>query len=94
MWLPVSKLGMQERRYCSHSRGTASEQVIEVLERMPEERLNQVEEVILDMADSIRKIVCQCHKYSLNLRKQKIKKLILLFFKKIYIFVPNLLNFN
>ncbi|KAA6336365.1 hypothetical protein EZS27_015464, partial [termite gut metagenome] len=40
--------------------GTASEQVIEVLERMPEELLNRVEEVTLDMADSMRKIVCRC----------------------------------
>ncbi|KAA6304136.1 hypothetical protein EZS27_044220, partial [termite gut metagenome] len=40
--------------------GTASEQVIEVLERMPEELLNRVEEVTLDMADSMHKIVCRC----------------------------------
>lgn len=40
--------------------GTVSEQVIEVLERMPEDLLNQVEEVTLDMADSMRKIVCRC----------------------------------
>ncbi|KAA6314808.1 hypothetical protein EZS27_034636, partial [termite gut metagenome] len=50
----------RERRYCSDSRGTASEQVIKVLECMPEELLNRVEEVTLDMADSMRKIVCRC----------------------------------
>jgi len=37
--------------------GTASEKVIEVLEKIPEERLAQVQEVTLDMADSMRKIV-------------------------------------
>lgn len=40
--------------------GTSSEQVIEVLERIPEEVRNQVEEVTLDMADSMRKIVRSC----------------------------------
>jgi transposase len=40
--------------------GTASEQVIEVLERLPEELLGRVEEVTLDMADSMRKIVRRC----------------------------------
>jgi transposase len=40
--------------------GTASEKVIEVLERMPEELLSQVEEVTLDMADSMRKTVRRC----------------------------------
>jgi len=40
--------------------GTSSEQVIEVLERIPEEARNQVEEVTLDMADSMRKIVRSC----------------------------------
>jgi len=37
--------------------GTSSEKVIEVLEKIPEDKLNQVEEVTLDMADSMRKIV-------------------------------------
>jgi len=40
--------------------GTSSEKVIEVLEKIPEEKLNQVEEVTLDMADSMRKIVRRC----------------------------------
>jgi transposase len=40
--------------------GTSSEDVIEVLERMPEKLLNEVKEVTLDMADSMRKIVCRC----------------------------------
>ena len=40
--------------------GTSSQQVIEVLERIPEEVRNQVEEVTLDMADSMRKIVRSC----------------------------------
>jgi hypothetical protein len=40
--------------------GTASEQIIEVLERLGEEQLNRVEEVRLDMADSMRKIVRRC----------------------------------
>lgn len=40
--------------------GTASEQVIEVLERLPEELCNGVDEVTPDMADSIRKIVRRC----------------------------------
>jgi len=40
--------------------GTASDKVIEVLERIPEEKLSQVEEVTLDMADSMRKIVRRC----------------------------------
>ncbi|KAA6321213.1 hypothetical protein EZS27_029110 [termite gut metagenome] len=46
--------------------GTVSEQVIEVLERMPEELLNQVEEVTLDMADSMRKIVRRCFPKSIR----------------------------
>jgi len=37
--------------------GTKSEKIIEVLEKIPEEKLQQVEEVTLDMADSMRKIV-------------------------------------
>lgn len=40
--------------------GTSSEQVIEVLERIPQEIRNKVEEVTLDMADSMRKIVRSC----------------------------------
>jgi transposase len=40
--------------------GTSSEQVIEVLEKIPEEKRNQVQEVTLDMADSMRKIVRRC----------------------------------
>jgi len=40
--------------------GTFSEQVIEVLERIPQDVRNQVEEVTLDMADSMRKIVRSC----------------------------------
>jgi transposase len=40
--------------------GTAPEQVIEVPERLPEELLDAVEEVIPDMADSIRKTVRRC----------------------------------
>ena len=40
--------------------GTSSEQVIEALERIPEDVRNQVEEVTLDMADSMRKIVRSC----------------------------------
>ena len=40
--------------------GTSSEKVIEVLEKIPEEKLNQVEEVTLDMSDSMRKIVRRC----------------------------------
>ena len=40
--------------------GTASEKVIEVLEKIPEQKLAQVEEVTLDMADSMRKIVRRC----------------------------------
>ena len=40
--------------------GTSSEKVIEVLEKIPEEKLGQVEEVTLDMADSMHKIVRRC----------------------------------
>ena len=40
--------------------GTSYEQVIEALERIPEDVRNQVEEVTLDMADSMRKIVRSC----------------------------------
>lgn len=40
--------------------GTKSEDVIEVLKKIPEEELNKVEEVTLDMADTMRKIVRRC----------------------------------
>lgn len=40
--------------------GTSSEKVIEALERIPEELLAGVEEVTLDMAESMRKIVRRC----------------------------------
>ena len=40
--------------------GTTSETIIEVLEKIPEEKLKLVEEVTLDMAESMRKIVRRC----------------------------------
>jgi transposase len=40
--------------------GTSSDRIIEVMEKIPEEKLNQVEEVTLDMSDSMRKIVRRC----------------------------------
>ena len=40
--------------------GTVSEQVIQVLERIPQEKLDQVEEVTLDLSDSMRKIIRRC----------------------------------
>jgi len=40
--------------------GTASEKIIAALEKIPEEKRNQVEEVTLDMADSMHKIVSRC----------------------------------
>ena len=40
--------------------GTASDKVIEALEKIPEEKRAQVQEVTLDMADSMRKIVRSC----------------------------------
>jgi len=40
--------------------GTTSETIIEVLEKIPEEKLGLVEEVTLDMAESMRKIVRRC----------------------------------
>ena len=40
--------------------GTEAETVIEVLEKIPEEKRNTVEEVTLDMANSMRKIVRSC----------------------------------
>jgi len=40
--------------------GTASQQVIEVIERIPQEKLDLVEEVTLDLSDSMRKIVRRC----------------------------------
>ncbi|MDR0834600.1 MAG: transposase, partial [Candidatus Symbiothrix sp.] len=39
---------------------TESEKIIEVLERIEEDKLNAVEEVTLDMADTMRKIVRRC----------------------------------
>jgi transposase len=41
-------------------KGTSSEKVIEALERIPEYKLNEVKEITLDMAESMRKIVCRC----------------------------------
>ncbi|MDR0575289.1 MAG: transposase, partial [Tannerella sp.] len=38
----------------------SSEKVIEAPERIPEEKLNQVEEITLDMSESMRKIVRRC----------------------------------
>ncbi len=40
--------------------GTAAEKVINVLDKIPEEKRNSVEEITLDMANSMRKIVCSC----------------------------------
>lgn len=40
--------------------GTSADKVIEVLERVPEEQRFQVEEVTLDMANSMQKIVIHC----------------------------------
>lgn len=40
--------------------GTASEKVIEVLEKIPEDKREQVKEVTLDLSDSMRKIVRRC----------------------------------
>lgn len=40
--------------------GTGAEKVIEVLDRIPEEKRSIVEEVTLDMASSMRKIVLSC----------------------------------
>lgn len=40
--------------------GTKAEDVIAVLEQIPEEELEKVEEVTLDMADTMRKIVRRC----------------------------------
>ena len=40
--------------------GTSSEKVIEVLEKIPHEKRNLVQEVTLDMADSMHKIVRSC----------------------------------
>ena len=41
-------------------KGTSSETVIAALEKIPEEKLNEVKEVTLDMAESMRKIVRRC----------------------------------
>ena len=40
--------------------GTKANEVIQVLEKIPEPLLNQVKEVTLDMAESMRKIVSSC----------------------------------
>jgi transposase len=40
--------------------GTVSEKVIEVLEKIPEDKREQVKEVTLDLSDSMRKIVRRC----------------------------------
>jgi transposase len=40
--------------------GTTSESVIAILEKIPKEKRNQVQEVTLDMAESMRKIVRRC----------------------------------
>jgi transposase len=40
--------------------GTSSDKVIEILEKIPQDKLNQVKEVTLDMAESMRKIVRRC----------------------------------
>ena len=40
--------------------GTAAEKVINVLDKIPEEKRNSVEEITLNMANSMRKIVCSC----------------------------------
>jgi hypothetical protein len=34
--------------------------IIEVVEKIAEEKLNQVEEVTLDMSESMRKVICRC----------------------------------
>lgn len=41
-------------------KGTSSEKVIEALERIPQEKRNEVKEITLDMAESMRKIVRRC----------------------------------
>lgn len=41
-------------------KGTKSEDVIEALEKIPEEQLQTVKEVTLDLSDSMRKIVRRC----------------------------------
>jgi transposase len=40
--------------------GTASDKVIEVIEKIPEDKRQQVKEVTLDLSDSMRKIVRRC----------------------------------
>ena len=40
--------------------GTSSEKVIQAIERIPEEKLDTVEEVTLDMSESMRSIVRRC----------------------------------
>jgi len=56
--------------------GTSSEKVIEALEKIPEEKRSQVEEVTLDMADSMRKTVRSCFpKASLVIDRFHVQKL-------------------
>jgi transposase len=50
----------RERSLVAIVAGTKSESVIEALERIPEELLESVEEVTLDLSDSMRKIVRRC----------------------------------
>ena len=40
--------------------GTTAEKVIKVLNRIPKKKRNSVEEITLDMANSMRKIACGC----------------------------------
>jgi transposase len=50
----------RERSLVAIVAGTKSETVIEALEQIPEELLESVEEVTLDLSDSMRKIVRRC----------------------------------
>ena len=47
--------------------GTKSEDVIAVLERIDEDKLNQVKEVTLDLSDSMRRIIINVFRLSRNL---------------------------
>ena len=44
--------------------GTEAEKVIKVLDKIPEEKRKSVEEITLDMANSMRKIVRSCFPWS------------------------------
>lgn len=44
--------------------GTSSEKGIRVLEKIPKENLEDVEEITLDMSESMRKIVCHCFPFT------------------------------